>query len=238
MWHETRCVNPPVGEVGEITAGLCVASDKRRFAVTISSFHSFTSRCVRPPFLQHQTHSWHQPSTPHALVRAASALECFSLNMQSWTGCTELTSTGGGRLQDSGRSTASLPPPGSYRRCHGWWPCRSFGRLAPTSDSSSRHPRTSGAPAVSGFAVETCWDVDDEIEVAPVGQFAHRRWKMCSSLPAVALHAELGLRVGGGNVNLWASITNPNYWVSQPRTAWQHVVVGYVLPQSKWGKLH
>lgn len=64
----------------------------------------------------------------------------------------KLTSTGGGTLRDSGHSTASLPPPGSYRRCRGWWPGRSSGRLSPTSDCASRPPRTSGAPAVFGFA--------------------------------------------------------------------------------------
>lgn len=64
-----------------------------------------------------------------------------------------LTSTGGGRLRDSGRSRAGLPPRGSYRRCRGWWPCRSSGRLAPTSDSASLPLRTSGAPAMFGFAV-------------------------------------------------------------------------------------
>lgn len=61
-------------------------------------------------------------------------------------------STGGGRLQDSGHSTVGLPPLGSYRRCRGWWPCRSSGHLSPTSDSSSLPPRTSEAPAMFGFA--------------------------------------------------------------------------------------
>lgn len=64
----------------------------------------------------------------------------------------QLTSTGGGTPRDSGRSTAGLPPPGSCRRCRGWWPGRSSGRLSPTSDCASRPPRTSGAPAVFGFA--------------------------------------------------------------------------------------
>ena len=66
----------------------------------------------------------------------------------------ELTSTGGGRLQDNDHSTADLLPPGSYRRCRGWWPCRSSGRPLPTSDSSCLPPRTSGEPAVFGFAVK------------------------------------------------------------------------------------
>lgn len=63
-----------------------------------------------------------------------------------------LTSTGGGRLQGSGRSRAGRPPPGSCRRCRGWWPCRSSGRPSPTSDCASPPPRTSEAPTVFGFA--------------------------------------------------------------------------------------
>ena len=72
----------------------------------------------------------------------------------------DLTSTGGGRPRDSGRSTAGPPPRGSCRRCRGWWPCRSAARPAPTSGSSCPLLRTSGAPATSGFAGGGKWKVD------------------------------------------------------------------------------